>query len=40
MLYLKNILQREDNEPIKRIYVAQSENPTKGDWCELGKKRL
>ena len=40
LLYLKNILQREDNELIKRIYKAQLDNPVKGDWCELVQKDL
>ena len=36
--YLKTILDREDNELIKRIYNEQKDNPTKGDWIELVKE--
>ena len=30
--YLHNILLREDSELVKRVYIAQKENPHKGDW--------
>ena len=35
--YLKHILDRADEELIKRVYLEQRENPTKGDWIELIK---
>ena len=35
--YLKHILDRADGELIKRVYLEQKENPTKGDWIELVK---
>ena len=31
--YLHNILTKEDSELVKRVYSAQIENPSKGDWC-------
>ena len=38
ILYLQTILKRSDNELIKRIYKAQAENPSPGDFIELVKK--
>ena len=37
MVYLLTILKREDSELIKRIYKAQSGNPSHGDWSEMLK---
>ena len=33
--YLHNILLREDSELVKRVYIAQKENPYKGDWYNM-----
>ena len=38
MIYLQNILQRDQNELLKRVYKAQCENPTIGDFIELVRK--
>jgi hypothetical protein len=38
--YLKNIIDRNDNELIKKVYYAQKENPSKGDFVTLVKKDL
>ena len=35
ILYLQNILKRADHELIKRVYKAQVEDPTPGDFAEL-----
>ena len=35
MIYLQNILQRDENELLKRVYNAQCENPTNEDFIEL-----
>ena len=35
IIYLKNILDREDEEITKKIYKCQVNNPVPGDWCEL-----
>ena len=32
MIYLQTILKRQNSELTKRIYMAQKENPTKGDF--------
>ena len=37
MIYLHSILRRVDDELIKKIYKAQRDDPTPGDWCELLK---
>ena len=37
LLYHNNILKRENEELIKRIYKEQLNNPTKGDFVELIK---
>ena len=37
LMYLHQILQKEENELVKRVYKAQNENPTKGDFSELVK---
>ena len=39
-LYLHTLLQRNDEELTKRIYIAQKKNPLKGDWIELIQKDL
>ena len=36
--YLKNILDKNNGKLIKRVYIAQRDNPTKGDFIELVKK--
>ena len=33
--YLHTILNRPDNEIIKKVYMAQKKNPCKGDWVNL-----
>ena len=33
--YLHNILIKDSNELVKRVYIAQKENPQKGDWYKL-----
>ena len=35
--YLHNILTKEDSELVKRVYIAQKNNPAKGDWCHTVK---
>ena len=35
ILYLQTILQREDEELIKRVYLAQRTDTTEGDFCQL-----
>jgi hypothetical protein len=35
LLYLRNILKRDDNELLKRFYFAQKVFKTKNDWVEL-----
>ena len=35
MIYLKEILDRKDNEIINKIYYTQKANPLKGDWWLL-----
>ena len=35
LCYLKNILNRNDNEIIKQVYEAQRKHPCKGDWVNL-----
>ena len=39
-MYLHNILNRSEGELVKRVYVAQRNNPTKGDFIELVKQDL
>ena len=34
MLYLKTILDREDNEVIKKVYCEMKDKPLKGDWIK------
>ena len=38
LLYHHNILRREETELVKRIYLEQTKNPTKGDFVELLKE--
>ena len=38
LIYLQNILQRSDEEMIKKIYFHQKTNPSLGDWCYLVEK--
>ena len=35
MIYLQVILKRDKNELLQRVYMAQKQCPTKGDYCEL-----
>ena len=35
ILYLQTILQRGTEELIYRVYAAQKDNPTQGDFCQL-----
>ena len=37
MIYLQHILKRKEGELVKKVYEAQAENPTKGDFVELLK---
>ena len=39
-MYLHNILNRSKGELVKRVYEAQRNNPTKGDFIELLKQDL
>ena len=38
--YLWYIIDRNDNELIKRIYIKQNKSPVKGDWINLIKSDL
>ena len=40
IMYLHNILNRNDEELVKRVYKAQKDNPTQGDFICLVKKDL
>ena len=37
--YMKHIQSRDDSELIKRVFLAQKETPTKGDFVKLIEKR-
>ena len=37
LCYLKNILNRNENEIVKQVYEAQRKNPCKGDWVNMIK---
>ena len=37
MIYLKTILDKSDDEVVKRVYLAMKENPMKNDWYLLLK---
>ena len=39
-MHLQNILNKSSNELIHRVYLAQRDNPTKGDFVELVKAVL
>ena len=39
-MYLQNLIKRRDGELVKRVYEAQKDIPTKGDFIELVKKDL
>ena len=38
--YLKHILALEDSEIVKKVYKAQKENPTNGDFVQLVEKDI
>ena len=38
--FFHNILKREENELVKRVYNAQKENPSKGDWIHIIKEDM
>ena len=38
IIYLQNILQRPDEEIIKKVYLHQKSHPSPGDWCYLVEK--
>ena len=38
LIYLRNILNRDDNELVKRVYMAQKYSPTEGDYVCLLKE--
>ena len=38
ILYLHNILRRQDSELVKNIYIAMKESPLKDDWIHLVNK--
>ena len=40
LCYLQNILKRHDSEIVKKIYTAQKNNPTPGDWIHRVGKDL
>ena len=40
LMYLHHILRRDDKELIKRVYNAQKENITKGDFAEQVKRDM
>ena len=40
IMYLHNILSREDSELVKRVYITQRDNPTSGDFVDLVKSDL
>ena len=35
LMYLQNILHKENGELVKKIYETQKDNPSPGDFCEL-----
>ena len=39
-MYLHHILTRDDNALIKKVFMAQVQNTTKGDWCEVVREDL
>ena len=40
IIYLYEILKRNDSEMLKKVFEAQSNDPVKGDWTETVKKDL
>ena len=40
MNYQREILKREENELVKRVFFAQVENPSKGDLIQLKEEDL
>jgi len=40
ILYLHTILQRSKDDLIRRVYDAQKDDPSEGDFCQLVKKDL
>ena len=38
--FFHNILKREEDELVKRVYNAQKENPSKGDWVHIIKEDM
>ena len=38
--YLKHILSKEDHELVKKVYLAQKENPTFGDFVNLAQQNM
>ena len=38
--YLRHIISRSDNELIKKVFIAQKENPTRGDFIRLVEKDI
>ena len=40
IMYLQNILKRGEGELVKRVFEAQKNDPTTGDFIELIKKDL
>ena len=35
LLYLQYILKKNKNKIVRKVYTAQKENPTKGDWTNI-----
>ena len=40
VLYLHTLLNRNDTELTKKVYLAQKDDPVKGDFCLLVKNDL
>ena len=38
--YLKHIIQKEDDELVKKVYIAQRDDPTSGDFVKLVEKDM
>ena len=38
--YMNHILQRDDNELVKKVWLAQKNNPVQGDFVKLVQKDL
>ena len=39
-MFLHNILQKNSSEMIRKIYEAQKQNPSPGDFCEIVKNDM